>query len=542
MRANDVEAVPHVPEADSFQVRASLDAIRHAVRTHLGLIVLITLAAVGLVSAYVWVWPPIYQSEIMVAADSDKDTQRTAFYQGWNVFRRDSLADEATLMTAQPILEEVVRRLHLRYDDVYHPFTNYVIHLWGESWIGRHYRRVKALLFPQPPNPYAPTPEQIAQYEVLRDFKEGVSVRQIGEASIGLLTVNGSNQRVSEIANAIVDVYLEQRRARFLKEAEQAYASLHEEHDKAMRDLDQLDKELEKFRADNGMLLLFEKDRVQIGQWVELRAAITELQAQIAEGTHALEVVDGQLARESRSISSDTMFKANAYKERLAKLELELAAARQLYRPDSKEVRDVEQQIAIAQAGLDHGAPTVVRNTELVSDSYEKLRAKKLALEAQLAGARASLAVKTAAAARMQEVLDRIPRNMQLNHEFERRQTTLEAKAGVLNEKLTVAAVSMASAESAPSALRVVEYASPPEQPVWPKTKLLLLAAALLGLTVGSVLALVLELVFVRVNRYRLWGDDDYRVFAIVQRDERVLERLYPRPRNARAAASGDGA
>ena len=88
----------------------------------------------------------------------------------------------------------------------------------------------------------------------------------------------------------------------------------------------------------------------------------------------------------------------------------------------------------------------------------------------------------------------------------------------------------------------MVEYASPPEQPVWPKTKLLLLAAALLGLTVGSVLALVLELVFVRVNRYRLWGGDDYRVFSIVQRDERVLERLYPRPRGAQAAASGDGA
>jgi capsular polysaccharide biosynthesis protein len=87
----------------------------------------------------------------------------------------------------------------------------------------------------------------------------------------------------------------------------------------------------------------------------------------------------------------------------------------------------------------------------------------------------------------------------------------------------------MATARSAPSAMRVVEYASAPEQPVWPKTKLLLLGAVAFGLIAGVIGALLLELVFVRVNRYRLLEkDDEYRVFAIVDQDEKFLDQLYP--------------
>lgn len=131
-RVQDFEAIPHIPEADSFQFQATLDMIKQALFSHYWLVAVTTALTMALVGAYIWIWPPTFQATVMLMADSDKDIQRTSFYQGWNVFRREGLTDESTLMVSTPTLKEVVRRLDLKYDDVYHPFFNYVIHLWGD--------------------------------------------------------------------------------------------------------------------------------------------------------------------------------------------------------------------------------------------------------------------------------------------------------------------------------------------------------------------------------------------------------------------------
>ncbi len=433
-------------------------------------------------------------------------------------------------MTSVPTLREVMKRLDVKYDDVYHPPLNYATHLWINSWIGSHYRRFKSWLFPPAPNAYAPTAEEIARYEILKDFKESVSVTEIGEASIGLLTVKGSNQRVAEIANTLVNVYLEQRRQRYVDEAEQSYRSLREERDKVLQDLADLDQQTKDFRADTGMLLLFEKDREQLGQWFVMQSAVTELESQIADHEKTLGVLNRQLAGEGAQLTSDRVFREDALKDRLAKLELELAAAKENFQPGDPEIVRIEQEISNEKSGLARDQQSVVvRNSAKVGESFEELRTKKLGIEAQLAGEHAALDVKRTELQRMRQLLDDIPKKMEISHELDRRQIALESKFTGINEKLTQAAVSMATARSAPSAMRVVEYASAPEQPVWPKTKLLLLGAVAFGLIAGVIGALLLELVFVRVNRYRLLEkDDEYRVFAIVDQDEKFLDQLYP--------------
>lgn len=527
---SQTEAVPHIPEADSFPFQASISAIKQALRGHIGLVLATMATTIALVLAYISIWPPTFQAEVMVAAVSDSDQQRNAFYQSWNIFRRDALTDEATLMTATPVLQEVIKRLDLKYDEVYHPFTSYVVHLWGKSWVGQTYRKIKYWFFPPKPSPFTLPEVELERFKVLKDFRDGVSVQQVGDASIGLLIVKGSTQRVAEIANTMVDVYLEQRRERYVNEARQAYESLHVETEKALQEVQTVESEMKNFYADNGMLLLFEKDRVQLTQWLELRAAIFSMEAQIADNENALRIINTQLNTESKHISSDRMFRENALKDRLTKLEIAMADAKQTYQPNSPEVRNLEAQIKAAMAGIDeHDHPIAVRNTASIQDSYEQLRTKKSNLESMLAGAKASLQIKKVEAEGMKTMLDRIPRQMQLNHEFERKQLIHESKYSSLNEKLTMAAVSMATAKSAPSAMRVVDYASTPEKPTWPNTKLLLLAAVLIGLLVGTVGALLVDLVVVRVTRYRLWSKEgDYRLFAIVDQDEKFLATLYP--------------
>lgn len=535
------EAIPHVPEADSFEFRSSLETILQAVRVRIWVVLATTVLTTGLVIAYIWIWPSTFQAEVMLAADSDKDFERASFYQGWNVFRREALGDEAALLTSRPVLVEVVKRLDLRYADVYHPFMSYLTHLWGESWLGKTYRKVKYWIFPRTPGPYEPTPEEIERFKVIKDFGDGVRVVQVKDASVGHLIVLASSQRVAEIANTLADVYLEMRRERHVGEAQKAYASLLEETTKAERELKELDQEIRQFRSDNGLLLVFEKDRLQLGQLQTYRAAIAELEAAIAEHESALAVVNRQLASEGEFISSDRVFRDAALQDRLTKLEAQLAQTRQLFQPGSPEVRELEEQIRIATAGIGGARDAVpVRNSLRVGDSYEVLRARARSLESQLSGARASLAAKRAELARVQGLAQQLPEKMKVNQEFERRQLALEAKYKALNDKLSMAAVSVATARSAPAAMRVVTYASPPEKPSWPNTKYFIAAAVGAGLVLGVMAALFLELVFVRVNRYRLWErDEDYRVFAIVEQDPKFLETLYPRSGLPRLAGPG---
>ena len=526
-----LEAVPHIPEADSFQFRVSLANLWHAVTARFWVVVATTVLTTALVAGYIWIWPSTFEVEVMIAGDSDKDMQRTAFYQGWAVFRREGLSDEVALMTSVPVLAEVVRRLDLRYEDVYHPFMSYLTHLWGESWIGRNYRKVKYWIFPKKTGPYEPTAQEIERAKVIHDFRDGVRVQQVKDASVGQLVVKASSQRVAEIANTVAEVYLEMRRERQVREAQEAFASLREETTKSERELEELDQEIRKFRTENGLLLAFEKDRFQIGQWQTHRAAIADLEALIAENESALGIIKSQFASESEFIGSNRVFRDAATQERLVKLEAQLAQTKQLFQPDSPEVRELEEQIRIALARVDAAKESVVvRNASRVGESYELLRAKAMGIESTLSGARAALKMKKADQERMRALLERLPEKMMVNQEYERRQTAMEGKYRTLNDKLAIATVSLATARSAPSALRVVHYAQPPEQAVWPQTKLFLAAAVASGLLLGVMAALLLELVYVRVNRYRLWQrDEEYRVFAVVEQDQEFLDRLFPR-------------
>jgi len=366
-----------------------------------------------------------------------------------------------------------------------------------------------------------------------------VAVRQIGESNIGTLAVKAATPHVADIANKVVEVYLKQRQERYVDEARHAYESLKVEALQTRADLDSLGHRIRDFRAKTGTVLLFEKDKGQIGQWIVLRGAIDDLHVSISENESSLKAINDQIDRESDNLRSDRMYKVDAQKERLPKLELALAAARESYQPTSREVKDLEEQIAEAHQIIAGGKSAVVRNSARMSDNYEQLLVKKRTIEAALAGARSALSVREQELSRMQGLIDKIPASMQTNHEFEVEQQNLETKYAGISAKLAVAAVSMATAKSAPPALRVVEPAHPPEQAAAPQTKLLLAAAAFAGALVGLMLALMLDLLSPRVTRARLSSPrGGARLLGVVTIDTARLQLLLAAP--ARAAGGDD--
>ena len=122
MSTEIIEAIPHRPEADSFDFQRSLEAIKQAVLCHKALIVGTTVATILLVLIYIVAFPASYQVQVVLLADSTEDARRDDFYNHWNVFRTNSLPDEGEMMTSTELIGEVVDRLELTFDDVYqHP-------------------------------------------------------------------------------------------------------------------------------------------------------------------------------------------------------------------------------------------------------------------------------------------------------------------------------------------------------------------------------------------------------------------------------------
>jgi len=531
--AAPIEAYRHFPEDDSYNVAESLQTVKQAILSHLFLIFCCIALTMFLVIAYMKLWPPVFQADVVIASDAEDDRQRSEFYQQWNVFRKDALVDESLFMVSGPILERVMNELDLSYAEVYHPFMRYAIHLWGESSLGKAYRKIKYKFFPLASSEYSPSEEEIERHKILKNFRDSVTVVQVGEANVGLLIVKASTQRVAEIANKVIEVYLEERRNRFVDEASRAYSSLAKETESARNRLTDAELALRNFYTENSLVLAFEKDRAQLGQWMQLRSEIVDTEARRVKSRQILETITRQLEEEGVQVQGIQVLQEDvqSLRNRLVDLELELDDARRRFQPTAPEIVDLEQKIAAIRRLMGENSIALgQQQTKATNVTYESLRAQKVQLVSELAGLTASLASKRKAAAEMERILEQLPAKVQMNHGLDRDLRLREAEFTALNEKLTMAAISMATAKSAPSTMRVIEQATPPDRPIWPNNKLLLAAAMLVGAFCGVIAALLLDLIYVKINRQKLDRREDYVIYGVVVQDPYFVKRIYSAP------------
>jgi uncharacterized protein involved in exopolysaccharide biosynthesis len=535
-----IEAVPHIPEADTFDFTRSWVGIRQACAAHKLLIVATCLCTVMLTFVYIRVWPPTYVAEVSLVGESEKDTSRASFYGVWDVFHSDPLTNEAHILTSATVLSAVIKQLNLTEDQVYHSFLGYISYLWVTSWVGETYHHFKDWLFQPARGPYQPTEEEIKQARVLHAFKRGVNLERVEQADIGNLVVRGPTPRVGEIANTIVRTYLAQRRDRHVAEAENAYEALLSEQRQAEADVQNLENRLRDYYSANQMLLDFEKDKIDIGQVTALKSSIVELESSIAGKAETLRQLDAQLAGEEESVVASRVTAANplvdTLKASLAALQIERKKTLINYRRDSPEIADLDRQIAIVAGRLNQEPANAVRqSTTVLSSIYETIRTRAGALRADLAGERATLEAKTAAYAELKSALQTIPEKMQVVHNLTRAIGEAEQKLHVIQEKMMIAAVSRATARTAHSSIQVIDPATAPGEPVWPMSKLLLIGAAMVGLFAGVLLALLMDLFFGRVHRFRLAGNGrELPIYAIVQHDQALASDLFGLPSGQR--------
>lgn len=516
------EAIQHRPEADSFDLRRAVRQVLHATRAYRWVVALTLASTLVLAGLYVWIWPPIYKADVLVVADAKEDPSRDNFYQVWNMFRKDSLSSEVEMMTSRAVLGKVVKDMGLKFDDVYHPFLLHAAYLWTESWPGKRYKALKEWVMPPKASPYKPTKEEEDFAKTVEAFKNGVALQAVAESTAGYLRVRGPSPRVAEIANRLIDVYLEERRRRHLEEATKAHASLSVEVNKARVVLDEVEARKQKFTQENGMLLEFEKDKVEVSRSIELQAGLVELYSLIASTEKNRDEVLAQLAKEDRENVSSRTYQQNALRESLKATRMGLRNALDQalihFQPDSPEVEDIRTQLRDIEGKIAGEEEKVeVASTVVMSSTREEMRSRLGRLEADLAGGRASVAVKEKALAEITERINHLPAKMSTAHALAREHQMAEQKFGVLHERMMMAEVSMATIASAPQSMRVSDYAAPPSKPGWPNTKLLFGAAGMFGLGAGISLAVLLDLLRGRVTRDKLAASGlDFPVYAVL--------------------------
>ena len=531
------EPIPYQAELEPLDWRTAARRGRNAIVRHVLLILLSCAFALGLLIAYVKIFPPVFVAEAIVQAEPSDDVSRDNYYQPWNLFRKGDLGSEPELVRSARVARQVIDELGLTFHDVYHSPLTHIVYLWGESWVGKNYRAFKKWLFPPDPSAYVPTEAEIDRARTIDAFRDGVTVDNVAGTSIGRVIVKAPTHRAAEIANKLVDVYLAERTAMFRAEADKAYDSLMKEVRRAAADLAAIDREKFEFDSKNEVVLDFEKDKLLVADWVKLQSSVNEVRGSIAGLQASLEVVERQLASEPEEIVTSKSLQDSKVKSMLQAREFELRSTllqmRERYLPDSPDIMEIERQLADVRSALAREPDKVsVAEERVVNPAYRELRQRRQSLQTQLASATAVLEAKSRPLRELEQRMSMYPQMVRTITEQGRVREGLEARYKLLRDRAMMADVSRAAVASAPSSVRVIDYATPPMKQAWPKMPILVPAALALGLFLGFGMALLAELFSTRVNRDRLSARAEYPIYAVINlhpalpRSPRVIEAL----------------
>ena len=500
--SNSSRPGPHAErDPDAFDIMAMLAQVWEAVRVYKWIVVATAVLALVAAGLYVWIWPPIYKASALIMAEKEEDLARDEFYVNWNIFRKDDPRTELQLLKSGPVLNEVIERENLTFDDVYHPITSQLKHFWETSWVGTKYTELKESVFPPGENPYVTGDDQ-DRGKIIDDLAASVQVIPLGESNVGEVRVKGPSPRVADYANTLLDVYMEQRRQRFREEADRALSTLIEEERATRQEVHEVETQRAEFLLENDIDFALQRDLNRGEQLATLEVDAVKVRQAIASAEAALAEIDRQLQQESETEVLSTVEEINGLRqtaeaERVA-LELTLARALGQYREDSPEIADIMEDLdRISGVAADKAEYVEASRTTGVNNIYQNLLSRRSNLRSSLASSKAGLGVLEDRMAQIESRFQVLPKLQITLNEFDRRLGLLQERHQVVALKRAQAEVSLATVESAMPAFRVMADARYPGSKSWPSLKIVLPAALMIGVGLG---------VFAAVVRHHLAG------------------------------------
>jgi uncharacterized protein involved in exopolysaccharide biosynthesis len=519
---------------ESFKVRQSIAALLHALRRHLLLVAIACAGTVALMMAYMYYFPPVYRGSVKLLVESEKDQVRSEFYDRWNVFRGAEEGEtEAELLRVAPVIKEVVVRMNLKYEDVYHPFLRHAIYLWGNSFVGSNYRKLKRWVFPVEKTQWDLTDEEIDLAKSVDDFRSGVDIQSEGNSTVARVSVLGPSRRVAEMADTLVEVYLEHRNARHRKEAMAAYDVLTQQVTLALDRLKAVEEEMKQFGERYAVKFEFEKERRQIENMATEEHRLMQTRAEVKQKEERLAEVERQLKEVPESEITARSKVLNELKVKLdgdlLAYEVALIDMKNRFTPDSLEVREAQSNIdGIKQRIGEIDDMVLNREDETANPVWSNLREERSRLQIDLAEQRKAEAEQERIVARFEETLKDLPQKQQIAVDLGRRVSIADREYQALVDKQQQAYLSGLSEMEGLATIKIIEPAAVPDKPIRPKKKLYILAAIIVGLAMGAGAALAVDYVDDRIHSRddieRAWGRPVYAEIPLAKSKNRIAE------------------
>ncbi len=448
---------------------------------------------VGIMMAYIRMFPPIYTAEVKVlvedAAQNENPVEK--FYSQLQIFRKnETAATEAELILSNQVAAEVIDKLDLKYNEVYHSFFKSAIDIWKRSWVRKQYKKVKHLFVEEKPLPMGLTEADVERVQTIQGFKSGVKFEPLRNSNVSKIVVKGPSPKVAKIANTLIAVYMKQRLERHDRAANSARDQISKRLQETGKNLEKAELALKEYVAKEGVMFDFEKEKAYIGALTEKEMALEKISRSKKGIEKKLEKVYTELAKIEPNMPAGSTKTKNPMVEKLKtelfKRETSLLRLREEYTEDSKEVQEEKQAIEDVRNRIRKSNEDQVRSwMNSPNPTYQKLKENSIMMRTDLA----SIAVQKKALEeyikQLKQSMSDLPEKQYQINKLARNIQVFKKEYIFLVGKKNEAEVSAEMESQKTASVQVIDLAHPPVKPKRPKSKLYLLIALLGGIFMG---------------------------------------------------------
>lgn len=447
-------------------------------RQRLLLIVAIVIFGTGASVGLALSLAPKYQASAIVEINPRSEQVLAASDQNRNAFPSDMVTEtEVQVIGSQAILSQTISDLDLEYYPAFNPA------LEGRTGLLSRF-------FPRA-DETEPTDREELSTLMVRALRENLTVSRVGQSNVVRVTFESKSPKLSaEVANGIVDVYLEDEVSRSRDLSRNALGLLGERVANLRLEVDRREQAVEDWRRESGI-----SDGVSS---TVLRERITQLGVELSRAQAALaeaSAVSQNANRNAGIAGSDPQVVASpliqSLVEREATLEQEMSRLNALYQP-------THPKVIAAKAALESLRSAIDLETRKISSSLgrsEQIQTERVKeLQANAEDLRHELSRQREAEIRLRGLEQEAEASRGVYESFLERQSQLQNQMGLERARA-----------------RIVARATPPLEPSGPNRKLIVAG----GLVASSFLAVALAVLLAQLQPSILAAEDVEDVLGV---------------------------
>lgn len=429
--------------------------------------------------------PPTYESSAKILLRRERseplvssEAEPTKEYVSREVSEAE-INSEIEVLTSRPLLAKVVQETGLAQRAV------------GGSWLGKIFDQSYRQLHDQPP--------ANATDRAIQGLKQDLKITPIKNSNVIQVTYRaGDPELAARVLNTLTQAYIDQHLQ--LRQANNAVAFYEEQTEALRQKLQQVEADLRRYEAEHGLASVAEQEHLALQKLADFQAELEATRVELKGAEERAATLAALLATQPERITTETRTKFNEgldlLREKLGELQLKWTELRQKYQPDSRMVKQVEEQVATVKqylATVEKQPPQEI--AQGLNELHVTLKNDLLRARADVARQRERLKALAGVVGAYRSGLRAYRDNSYEQRNLSRMRDVLEQAYLAFVKKTEEARLAQALDQRRIVNVNIAEPATPNYQPVSPKPLLNGILGLIVGLVAGVGLAFGLEYV-----------------------------------------------